>query len=1156
MGYIKSHSNYVLSKKHQLTNDGTIYERDITTIGGVNQFSPGQTPIYQSGNFIITVRNDFSHVKDYSNEKWFNNNSNNIWTISNLSGITSNTDDTLKIVLKQNYYDLRDFAYYGSCSELVRSSINDIISRFPGELYAPTIDKKGINVYYTHKIKDEDGNLTEIDSILCGKDCFLVDNPFNINIYTTEIEKNEDDFLKYFCNKGYENYILFHDNDANSITDENEDDYTITSYEVETINNCYSGDSFDNLNECIKSSFDCVMLVAKVTINKNIIIKVLKGDNGNIIYLTNQNGLNYHIRPKKRFYDAFLKTLDSFQKILLNVNTTPKYTATFEIIDENSYGYQTVLKKFTFPTTFGDYNLATTDASYSTYINNLVDISEFYDENFSDNLYRRLTHESIKNFDWSQPKDEISNNIDDYVVGGNKLQNLLRVFGREFDEIKLYIDGISNFNTLSYNDLNNTANYFLTDLLQNDGWDVTNIYPYKLDKIDENNKYIFNQDIISTYNPYSKINGSFINGYFLDSTSNSPDSGCTCSYCYKDANEVLENNTLNNNYALLNNGTVKTKIKQYFNEKEYSSIDINYLFFKILRLNSRGIFSHKGTIESIEMILGLFGLKSKRWYEKKLIKQLNDNTIHVENQRFINPYYKSCIENNGNKDNYFDYEISEFIAFGNIIEDPKYLGDDSENKDNYNDFQINWYNKTKTIIYDTDEYRNGLYVDYQGLPVKSYTITSNNVEKRYLVPFFDKNKIIDGNPFYQMNGGWLWKNKQFNTENQLIESAYTETIQDIPQVTNIKELFAISYRELNNDDIYFVKNVNQNFIIIDGIVYDLFIENNGSNIYYYFNVNVINNSVKVGQQVFIDDIIISSPYGLNNEMTYYLTDELNNTTISIYILEQNDELYCVAKNTFIRDDEGHIKIIAFYNGHIVSSFINNENENNWTNYFYIHNKNFKNNILLPNFINQDPYKVDGWVQLQKESDRIKQIKTLENYFSGNNPHKGKLKYDNGDEYLEYFRHIFKYAVENKEFDIRYYYNQTMNDITKKMWDYGFDIKNNLSTKKIHFFGNYHQSNGDNEDTHYKYSNIITDNEKEYNITTCQFWTDLINNDEWKNQGLGFTEQIINTKKIEIKFYLHKDNTNQMQAIKYIDDVILKYVSQVIPPSTIVNIYYD
>jgi len=52
MPFIKSYSNYVLKAKHQDVNDGTIFERDITTIGAVNQFTPDQTPIYRSNNSI------------------------------------------------------------------------------------------------------------------------------------------------------------------------------------------------------------------------------------------------------------------------------------------------------------------------------------------------------------------------------------------------------------------------------------------------------------------------------------------------------------------------------------------------------------------------------------------------------------------------------------------------------------------------------------------------------------------------------------------------------------------------------------------------------------------------------------------------------------------------------------------------------------------------------------------------------------------------------------------------------------------------------------------------------------------------------------------------------------------------------------------------
>ena len=147
MPYIKSHSNYVLKSKHQGINDGTIFERDITTIGGLNQFSKGQTPIYKSGNFIITVRNDNKTSNQYNTSKWKENESGETWTLQTVSGMVSDYEDQddTKIVLKQDYYDFRDFAYYGSLTELFRASVTDIVARFPGELYVTSSN----TAYYT-----------------------------------------------------------------------------------------------------------------------------------------------------------------------------------------------------------------------------------------------------------------------------------------------------------------------------------------------------------------------------------------------------------------------------------------------------------------------------------------------------------------------------------------------------------------------------------------------------------------------------------------------------------------------------------------------------------------------------------------------------------------------------------------------------------------------------------------------------------------------------------------------------------------------------------------------------------------------------------------------------------------------------------------------
>ena len=140
MAYIKSYSNYVLKSKHQVTNDGTIYERDYTTIGGLGNYTKNQTPIYQTGNFIMTVNNEKVNAKILSNEKLEENANGEIWTYSNVENISSNTEfKDNKIVLKEDFHSLLDFAYFGSCTELVRTSITDALNKFPGELFATDI---------------------------------------------------------------------------------------------------------------------------------------------------------------------------------------------------------------------------------------------------------------------------------------------------------------------------------------------------------------------------------------------------------------------------------------------------------------------------------------------------------------------------------------------------------------------------------------------------------------------------------------------------------------------------------------------------------------------------------------------------------------------------------------------------------------------------------------------------------------------------------------------------------------------------------------------------------------------------------------------------------------------------------------------------------
>lgn len=553
MAYIKSHSNYVLKTKHQLTKDGTVWERDMTTIGGLNQYAKGQVPIYKSGNFIITVRGGGSSPRMYNTTNWDANKDGEVWTLNSLSSTTvsNSEDEEEKIVLKQDYYDLRDFAYYGSLTDLFQGSVTDALQRFPGELCTTSSSTYTLS---TSTVLDP-SNITDLTEIEVGDSTYkyVISNPFSINLHS-EHRPNDAKTLSYFADDGWKNYeIIVNDNPP----------YQITKWEPKAKEN---GCSANTLVSEVTLSYDVSGT------SKDFKIGVFKIFNPNpvVVYLStiedkedNKDNI-VHIRPKKDpFLKEFYKGCDNFQKILLNPKTTPKYNARFLVIKENDYGYYQEFENLIFPTSIGGYNLDCSSFGFSKYTKRMVELGEFYDARFSDNLYRNMTHEAITNFDWTFTRTYNEGDEEVYVEGGERIKCALRLFAREFDEIKSYIDGISLANTLTYDERGNMPDYLLTDSLVNDGWDVVSVVPY------EGGEGNFSNNISSSVTPYSSshMSDTVKNGYFVP----------------------------------------------YISEESYTFRDVNNEFMRRLRINSRYIWRNKGTVDGIRMILGMFGLKDYAW---------------------------------------------------------------------------------------------------------------------------------------------------------------------------------------------------------------------------------------------------------------------------------------------------------------------------------------------------------------------------------------------------------------------------------------------------------------------------------------------------------------------------------------------------------------
>lgn len=1112
MALVKSHSNYVLKSKHQDVSDGTIYERDITTIGGVNQFAKGMTPVYRSNNFIITVRNDKGSTNTYGNSKWEKNSkSGNTWTLENLSGLTSSDEssDSTKIVLKQDYYDFCDFAYYGSLSELFRASITDILSRFPGELYGTSH-----NTYYTTAIT-VDGESIE-DSVRIGRsDNFHeLDNPFGIDIHSTNVPSDADS-KKYFANGGYKNYELIDDNDKLR------NPWDIVSWSSNTTNN----------NACVGNKLGTIDIEAEYKdkngeTKKKYTIYAYMGENFKVTYMFDKNPLEgdslecVHIRPLSSFLDDFYNGCDNFEKLLMNRKSTPLYKATFSVLKEGDYGMYREFETFVFPTTYGGYNIDANDYGFTDYTARLSEIGEFYDNRVTDNIYRAMTHEAIKNFDWTYTREYTNGDEEEYVIGGQKMQKALRVIGREFDEIKSYIDNLKNSNRLSYDERGNMPDYFLKDTLNDDGWDIKLVYPYD-GGVDSNGKCSFSissQD--NVVQPYSSDNMKDIDkeGFFMykddeeKGTNDAP-----CGYDGTDYHFESAKGKGSTWYRC----TIRNRIKPYSSLKEYSYHDVSNSFLRRLRLNSRQIWRNKGTLEGVEMILGMFGMKSERYCD----------LANAEN---------GCL---GLKP---DYKIEEFSWKTEPIEDKWDCL--------HNMYRIDWINSTKNIIYDyrgTSNYSNASsdYISYQGLPiVYRYDKEEKGTEapceyegtdyygkrKRWLYPNFNKYEKYDGDPYFQMMGGWEDKTLdgihfQFNEDSSMVVSSTTkpmhkETVKSIRSVMSLSELLATPSDDVASGNITYVTNVDKNVMIIDDTVYKIYTDSDGKRFVKFLKEG---DSVKVtNSKYFSDDLtVFDSDF---NEKAYDIYNSQSGLIIRAYI-KADGSFKCFSNN------DGAAAIQSF--------MIMGDSQDGYSNYFILDDNQFSHMMARKYEMTDGTSTIsEGWRRLKYSDDDYKRISTITNYFGGNNPHNGNMVYDNGYEYFSYFKELFKYACDNYLFDERCFDNVDAS-IDDEIKDIGFssltssNYSNGLTSDgKVHYFGNY--VNKDLIEVTYDTMTKMDCGNNIYSLTD------------------KVTNQIMNTKRMCITFYLDKfKKDNKWNQVKYLDDIIMSYLTQMIPSTTILSIKY-
>ena len=396
--------------------------------GGYFNDTPSNT-IFSFGRFFVTSNFDNKVTIDYTNTLSSFVRPVTLETMG-VSDVQSEISDyhSTNATLNLDKSDLNTFVRYGSAYEFLRISIQNIILAYPGSLFANSQTNQGGNVTFEGLSFDEIENICTFYVPIA----FLT-NTFGLVINNGNETIPDDNKLKNL-NLSYNKYVIWSNLESDIL-------YPIVEYTGNTV------DSANNYTGTLFPVSDYLKL--QVTGNP---FESLSGTTGNE---------DYHIRPNNVNFEEFRALLNSFEMNIVGKR-------------EGTNGFSFILKdptqlengKITYSDTkilwnTGDkYNIDTNTPTYQNFLKIVLRIGAKYDEIKTDLIARFLTPASLKVYDFT---DE------------GKVTKLLRLYGREFDQMRQFIDSLVYINKVTYDKINNIPDQLVKNLANTFGWEYFSI---------------------------------------------------------------------------------------------------------------------------------------------------------------------------------------------------------------------------------------------------------------------------------------------------------------------------------------------------------------------------------------------------------------------------------------------------------------------------------------------------------------------------------------------------------------------------------------------------------------------------------------------------------------------------------------------------------
>lgn len=401
-------------------NNGIEYRNFSDDLVG-NQFaSEADAPLFTIANFNITTNLEKRASRLFNQNRFTSFFCLEDLTTDNSINIDALVEANLGVKLKLDKTNLCNYAFFGSMVEFVRVSLENIIMKWPASLY---VDKYGTDSSttgftienYSYDILEQKSTFrVPVDSIV---------NKFNIN----------------YLNNGLTISLNTNTSDLKNMS------VSYKSYVIDVDGGQFNVVGFTGATD---------------TTNDYLYFEV----NGNPFSSTTSTKM-FHIRPNNDQVEFFFNTLPDFEAYILNRDTLPKYKTLFSFPERSDSGvifYKDT--ELTWPVSDG-YNIDFDSSKYTIYVSQLLDIATNFDNNKTDIVARQLVSESVSDFD-TFPRCDGTEEISE----GQKVNRTLRIYGREFDEIKRYIDGIKWTNRVTYDKKDNTPDAVLKYLARTMGW--------------------------------------------------------------------------------------------------------------------------------------------------------------------------------------------------------------------------------------------------------------------------------------------------------------------------------------------------------------------------------------------------------------------------------------------------------------------------------------------------------------------------------------------------------------------------------------------------------------------------------------------------------------------------------------------------------------